>query len=78
MKLIDADAKEPYMLDGKYAVNISKRGEWIDSVDKTYMDRPMAECSECGWYINPYWINDYNFCPNCGANRRGDNNGGYM
>lgn len=45
-----------------------KKGKWIDN---TY-------CSECGFvnevesgFIGP--VNSFNFCPNCGADMRGEN-----
>ena len=54
---------------------VEKKGEWIDS------DIPNEKyvCSNCG---GACWYYDYegevaksNFCPNCGADMRGDNNG---
>ena len=69
MKLIDADAKEPYMLDGKYAVNVPKRGEWIN-VRQEGVCSWTGECSCC------HDRNDIpppilaHFCPNCGASMR--------
>lgn len=52
-----------------------KNGEWIHKPD-IYLDEQTWECSECG---EP-WIfiegtpseNNANFCPNCGADMRGD------
>jgi len=43
-------------------------GEWID-VD----NEPYCECSVCGAYIDNL-DDDYEFCPRCGADMRGDNN----
>lgn len=41
-----------------------KRGKWIDNGDCEYL------CSECGMSLlfEPH----YNFCPNCGADMRGN------
>ena len=52
-----------------------KKGEWIHKPD-IYLDEQTWECSECG---EP-WIfiegtpseNNANFCPNCGADMRGE------
>ena len=54
-----------------------KKGEWIHKPD-IYLDEQTWECSECG---EP-WIfiegtpseNNANFCPNCGADMRGELN----
>lgn len=51
----------------------TKTGKWV-MPNKELTDRPMAECSICGWYVNPKWADDYNFCPNCGIDMRGNNN----
>lgn len=52
-----------------------KKGKWIHKPD-IYLDEQTWECSECG---EP-WIfiegtpseNNANFCPNCGADMRGE------
>lgn len=48
-----------------------KKGKWIDTTWKhTY------KCSECGNFLEFHGVNagrgDANFCPNCGADMRGD------
>ena len=47
-----------------------KKGRWIPHEDEDgehYGDK----CSECGvWYVMPY--GKTNFCPNCGADMRGE------
>ena len=64
--------------DVKHAPTIEpepKKGEWIHKPD-IYLDEQTWECSECG---EP-WIflegtpseNNANFCPNCGADMRGE------
>ena len=48
------------------------RGRWLRHEDEDgehYGDK----CSECGeWYVMPY--GKTNFCPNCGAEMRGEQN----
>lgn len=56
--------------------SLRPKGEWIGKqLDKFRMWE--AKCSKCGWtgienydaYVDPF---DFNFCPNCGADMRGD------
>ena len=43
-----------------------KKGKWIDEDEMT--------CSVCGFECDdPYYLGDANYCPNCGADMR-DNN----
>ena len=51
-----------------------KKGKWIRITDEVFADR--FECSECG-KLPPienfeWWLSDY--CPNCGADMRGEPN----
>ena len=50
-----------------------KRGEWID-----YTCGSGCYCSNCGWdgddIIDECIIQDFDFCPNCGADMRGEDN----
>ena len=55
------------------------KGQWLDYCDnpiKSYFDgRYSAHCSVCGYH--PEYeeeMRSANFCPNCGADMRGDNN----
>ena len=58
------------------------RGEWIAVVDKTEMyDKEgvktwgtLFQCNKCGFVLNAVegHTGQYNFCPNCGANMRGE------
>ena len=42
-----------------------KKGEWIDDGD------PLTfKCDKCGYLVARY--NNTNFCPNCGADMRGE------
>jgi hypothetical protein len=34
-------------------------------------DRPMPECSNCGWYVDMGGVKDFTYCPNCGADMEG-------
>lgn len=57
-----------------------KKGEWIYGEDEYGIDG--YHCDKCGFFV-PWdyahkfinYIEDYKFCPNCGADMRGDNNG---
>ena len=46
------------------------RGEWIRKKDT-------IQCSQCKakWIDHTYLIETFRFCPNCGADMRGNNNG---
>ena len=50
----------------KQTIEERKKGKWIR---KSYDDN---RCSECGWGV---WANTGNYCPNCGADMRGENDG---
>ena len=58
MRLVDLDATESYLLDGRYVVDPVKHGKW-DAKNS---------CSVCG--CQPWYERDIHFlhyCPNCGA-----------
>lgn len=48
------------------------QGEWIEFVSQ--VDGRFKECNQCGEriYLSTFYENDYNFCPNCGADMRGE------
>ena len=54
-----------------------KRGKWVYAEDKYGIDG--YHCNQCGFFV-PWdyahkfinYIEDYHFCPNCGANMRGE------
>ena len=56
------------------------RGEWLErEVTEDYgqgiQEWQQAKCSVCGkWHTTPYmyYFTDYDFCPNCGADMRGE------
>ena len=47
-----------------------KKGKWIDLNTSTTMYMPRYKCSICDG-----WANKSNFCPNCGADMRGEEDG---
>ena len=49
-----------------------KKGKWI-AVDD-YFNRISGRCSACGWEAHMYEddVVGMNYCPNCGADMRGD------
>ena len=56
------------------------RGKWTYGEDEYGIDG--YHCDKCGFFV-PWdythkfidFIKDYHFCPNCGADMRGENNG---
>ena len=48
-----------------------KKGHWIDTNPEEPLD-PRQTCSECG---NTELLHSANFCPNCGADMRGEADG---
>ena len=65
-----SDVMQGALLELPSAQPERKTGRWIPHEDEDgehYGDK----CSECGeWYVMPY--GKTNFCPNCGANMRGE------
>ena len=52
-----------------------KRGKWIT---EPIEDPEYCSCSECGYanlVVEVFSFDGYNFCPNCGADMRGEQNG---
>ena len=64
---------EGYMCGNKEAEKARPQGEWYYSCDKGW------ECNQCHEIVKdmPTCMRKalYNFCPNCGADMRGDENG---
>ncbi len=48
-----------------------KKGKWIDVQDPYGFFETIPVCSECG--CTTKMRDKYNFCPNCGADMRGEN-----
>ena len=54
------------------------KGEWVEREvleDTVINEWQSARCSECGKYHTTpymYYFNIYNYCPNCGADMRGE------
>lgn len=57
-----------------------KKGKWdeqkvFDTKGSGIEEMQSAKCSKCGRYHTTpylYFFDDFNFCPNCGADMRGD------
>lgn len=53
------------------------KGKWIVKIDGIIFKREWGICSECGNTLDFSGVNagrgDVNFCPNCGADMRGEN-----
>jgi hypothetical protein len=54
------------------------QGEWIYCEDNVALCVDGYKCSKCGFFVpwdyehkSPYFIEDYHFCPNCGARMKG-------
>lgn len=41
-----------------------KQGHWMDRTSGYAFN---DECSECGYIVHIQFINEYKYCPNCGA-----------
>lgn len=66
--------KEAITLAIKALENEPKKGEWIvDDEDEIYMW--CNQCEQGKRYSQSLYIKKTNFCPNCGADMRGDENG---
>lgn len=88
MRLVDADALEPDAEydDGEYwaysrtqiekAPTIEperKRGKWLPMFEGMYRSGAYwFNCSECGHIVPGGIQSGYNYCPNCGADMRGE------
>ena len=67
MKIVHYICHMPHIDD----VRENVRGEWLSG------DCMGASCSKCGEYFSFRTfseVHNFNFCPNCGADMRGDNN----
>lgn len=65
-------AYSPYVEALELAIKALERpqGEWIDNSEE---DSYYANCSHCGYQIDTHYERGYlNYCPNCGADMRGD------
>lgn len=48
---------------------VPKKGKWVDNSPVT------CKCDQCGYVIRDWFVNQFGFCPNCGADMRGEQNG---
>ena len=61
-------------LDKVPSVQPSRKGHWIGIDEEPHED---YECDKCGYVCSTFTVNikpsdEYKFCPNCGADMRGD------
>ena len=62
--------REGYQAGFKDAQPERKRGKWVEANTHTY---GIYECTACkAWTYIPNEPRDYNFCPRCGADMRGE------
>ncbi len=82
----EGDIAAPVMSTVEAAdVRENVKGRWVEVVDRTEMyDKEgvktwgmLFQCNQCGFVLNAVegHTGQYNYCPNCGADMRGDNNG---
>lgn len=64
---------------GAKDINVRSKGEWLEKEvfdTKGQIEQwQSAKCSVCGKYHTTpylYYFDNYHFCPNCGADMRGD------
>ena len=74
--IVDLEGRVIGHINLEYIKSIAERskGKWIDYY-YPYFEVPGIKCSICNKDVE-YWQNHYekpNFCPNCGADMRGDN-----
>ena len=58
---------------GKRSEEVTNKGEWIELPNAFNVNEKPCECSKCGHILS--FMNGYpksNFCPDCGADMRGD------
>lgn len=70
---IEATAKAIHCIENMPSIE-RKKGKWHQ---RFYPKVEMMVCSECDnefSYDAETGVRDYNFCPNCGADMRGENN----
>ena len=83
LSLGETDATRLAMRIGDYLERLPsaqaerKKGKWVYAEDEYGIDG--YHCNQCGFfvpwdYIHKFinYIEDYNFCPNCGADMRGE------
>ena len=65
------------MIDNEPTVDAveRKRGRWVHSEDKEWCGGGKTTCTTCGWSYSDgayHEVYEFNFCPNCGADMRGE------
>lgn len=54
----------------------TRYGKWLDNPYERWKAYDIRSCSICGWFIHKNKLRksdlDWNYCPNCGANMKGE------
>lgn len=61
---------EGYMCGNKEAEKARPQGEWI-IIKSPLSNETIVKCDKCGDEFIGNDVEDYNFCPNCGADMKG-------
>ena len=62
--------------DAKEIVDRAPTVDAVEVVHGRWIHRPdERRCPFCGYHYSYFGGKDYNYCPNCGAQMDGDNNG---
>ena len=56
-------------------VTVREKGEWVQCFEDWRCQIEGDKCSACGFEHYGCSINHFHFCPNCGADMRGEENG---
>ena len=66
MKMRKLPSAEPQRMKGRWERHYSRPNVYADLC---------WHCSNCGYSSNDSWANKWKYCPNCGADMRGEQDG---